>query len=238
MDLEDFAAGHPPTAVYCAHANYRSRILELGRAVPAEPSYFLKPLASLSGGGPVALASGARYLCFEGEMAVLVGSNLRDVDEETARRAVVGMAAANDMGLHDLVHVDAGSLLRDKGQDGFCPIGPWVEPLDPTAVLSTRVDGRVVQSAPLAEMLFDPGYLLADLARFTTLRAGDVVLTGTPAGSRPLAVGQTVTVDLGGRSTVSSTVVGSPRPAFSGGAWGADTAQARLLALAEVPPAD
>jgi 5-oxopent-3-ene-1,2,5-tricarboxylate decarboxylase/2-hydroxyhepta-2,4-diene-1,7-dioate isomerase len=235
VDPGSFAASHPPTAVYCTHANYRSRIAELGRPVPSEPSYFLKPLAALSRGGPVVRPAGTAYLCFEGEMALLVGRSLRDVDEATAAAAVIGMAAANDLGLHDLVHVDAGSLLRDKGHDGFCPVGDWVDPLDGTTTLSTEVDGVTVQSATLDEMLFAPGYLLADLARFTTLRPGDVVLTGTPAGSRPLVPGQTVTVRLGDRSAVSSSIVAGPVPAFGGGAPAVDTAQARLLALAEHP---
>jgi 5-oxopent-3-ene-1,2,5-tricarboxylate decarboxylase/2-hydroxyhepta-2,4-diene-1,7-dioate isomerase len=235
VDPEDFAASNPPSAIYCVHAAYESRIRELGRLVPATPSYFLKPLGALSRGGPVSRPLGTEYLCFEGEMALLIGERIRNVDQTQAQAAVAGVAAANDFGLHDLIHVDGGSLLRDKGHDGFCPIGNWIMPVDDASMLRTVVDGVERQSAAIGEMVFDPGYLVADLARFTTLNAGDIVLTGTPAGSRPVEPGSTVTVSLDERSMVSSTVVVGDAVRFDGGAAPADTAQARLLALAKTP---
>lgn len=234
-DLEGFAAANPASAIYCVHASYESRIRELGRAIPEAPSYFLKPLAALCGSGRVVRPDGTKYLCFEGEMALLIGEDVRNVDQARARRAIVGAAAANDFGIHDFVHTDGGSLLRDKGHDGFCPVGNWIQPVDDHALLRTVVDGVECQAATISEMVFNPSYLVADLARFTTLHVGDIVLTGTPAGSQPLEPGSTVTVSLDGRSSVVSRVIGGDAVRFQGGAMPADTPQARHLAFGAPP---
>jgi 2-keto-4-pentenoate hydratase/2-oxohepta-3-ene-1,7-dioic acid hydratase in catechol pathway len=223
----------PPTKIVAVHANYRSRIEELGRSLPATPDYFLKPLSSLAGDGdPVAKPAGCRYLCAEGEMALVMGRRARSVTSKAALGHLYGIAAANDLGLHDFVGADRGSLLRDKGHDGFCPVGPVVriDDLDlGDLTLRTTVNGRPLQEAATSELLFDPAYVIADLSRFMTLEPGDLILTGTPAGSRPLEVGDEVTVALGHVSTVSNRVVAGDDSA-SIGAQPADSEAARLLA--------
>jgi 5-oxopent-3-ene-1,2,5-tricarboxylate decarboxylase/2-hydroxyhepta-2,4-diene-1,7-dioate isomerase len=95
---------------------------------------------------------------------------------------LAGFAPANDVGLHDFRETDAGSMLRVKGQDGYCPIGPGlVSGVDVReSTLRTYINGEVVQEGALTEMTFPIDYILADLCRHITLLPGDVILTGTP----------------------------------------------------------
>jgi 5-oxopent-3-ene-1,2,5-tricarboxylate decarboxylase/2-hydroxyhepta-2,4-diene-1,7-dioate isomerase len=124
---------------------------------------------------------------------------------------VAGYAPANDVGLHDFRHADRGSMLRVKGQDGFLPIGPALTPadrFDPTDfTLRTYLNGRVVQQAHSDDLLFGVAYQLADLNRLITLEPGDVVLTGTPANSRPMEPGDVVEVEIDGLGRLTNRVV-------------------------------
>jgi 5-oxopent-3-ene-1,2,5-tricarboxylate decarboxylase/2-hydroxyhepta-2,4-diene-1,7-dioate isomerase len=201
-----------PSKVVAVHLSYRSRVEEYAASVPAAPSYFLKPPSSLNGHrAPIPMARGARYLNYEGELAVVVGRPMKGVAAEDALAHVAGYACANDVGMHDFRHADRGSMLRVKGQDGFLPLGPAVVPadaFDPTAfTLRTYLNGTLVQEAAADDMLFDVAYQLADLSRLITLEPGDVVLTGTPANSRPMRAGDVVEVEIPGLGRLTNTIV-------------------------------
>jgi 5-oxopent-3-ene-1,2,5-tricarboxylate decarboxylase / 2-hydroxyhepta-2,4-diene-1,7-dioate isomerase len=210
-----FLAPVEPTKIIAVHLSYRSRVEEYGARIPSEPSYFLKPPSTLNGHRAVVRRpSGARFLNYEGELAVVVGRRMRGVPEEEALGYVAGYAPANDLGLHDFRHADRGSMLRVKGQDGFLPIGPALVPaeqFDPTSFeLRTFLNGEVVQQGDAGDMLFGVAYQLADLCRLITLEPGDVVLTGTPANSRPMEPGDVVEVEIDGLGRLSNRVVDWP----------------------------
>ncbi len=125
---------------------------------------------------------------------------------------VYGFAPANDVGLHDFRHADRGSMLRVKGQDGFLPIGPAVVTRDEWSPddgysLRTYLNGEVVQRGGSDDIIWDYRYQLADLCRLITLEPGDVVLTGTPANSRPMAPGDVVEVEIDGLGRLTNPVV-------------------------------
>jgi 5-oxopent-3-ene-1,2,5-tricarboxylate decarboxylase/2-hydroxyhepta-2,4-diene-1,7-dioate isomerase len=124
---------------------------------------------------------------------------------------VAGFCCANDVGLHDFRHADRGSMLRVKGQDGFLPLGPELVPAsdwDPTSyTLRTYLNGEVVQEGGADDLIWPVAYQLADLCRLITLEPGDVVLTGTPANSRPMEVGDVVEVEVTGLGRLTNTVV-------------------------------
>ena len=107
---------------------------------------------------------------------------------------VGGYTCANDVGMHDFRHADRGAMLRVKGHDGFLPLGPELVPaadFDPTSyTLRTYLNGDVVQEATADDLLFSVAYQLADLCRLITLEPGDVILSGTPANSRPMQPGR------------------------------------------------
>jgi len=201
-----------PTKIVAVHLNYPSRVDEYGARTPEAPSYFLKPPSSLSThGAPVVRPRGCRYLNYEGEVALIVGRRTRSVREEDALEYVGAYSAANDFGLHDFRHADRGSMLRVKGQDGFCPIGPGLTAaadFDPTDFrIRTFVNGAVVQDGTADDLIWPIAYLLADLNRLITLESGDVVLTGTPANSRPMEPGDSVAVEVSGLGRLENRVV-------------------------------
>jgi 5-oxopent-3-ene-1,2,5-tricarboxylate decarboxylase / 2-hydroxyhepta-2,4-diene-1,7-dioate isomerase len=201
-----------PSKIIAVHLTYQSRLTEYAARTPAYPSYFMKPPTTLNGHrGIVRRPRATRFLNYEGELAVVIGRTMHGVPVQDALAYVAGYAPANDVGLHDFRHADRGAMLRVKGQDGFLPIGPWVTPadeFDPTDfTLRTYLNGEVVQQATTEDMIWGVAYQLADLSRLITLEPGDVVLTGTPANSRPMEPGDVVAVEISGLGRVENTVV-------------------------------
>jgi 5-oxopent-3-ene-1,2,5-tricarboxylate decarboxylase/2-hydroxyhepta-2,4-diene-1,7-dioate isomerase len=207
-----YLAPAEPTKIVAVHLTYRSRIEEYRARTPAEPSYFLKPPSTLNGHrGVIRRPAGARFLNYEGEVACVVGRRMKGVLMEDALDYVAGFCCANDVGLHDFRHADRGSMLRVKGQDGFLPLGPELVPAsewDPSSyTLLTYVNGEIVQEATADDVIWPVQYQLADLCRLVTLEPGDVVLTGTPANSRPMEPGDVVEVEVSGLGRLTNTVV-------------------------------
>ena len=125
---------------------------------------------------------------------------MRNVARADTWKYLAGFAPANDVGCHDYRDTDAGSMLRVKGMDGFCPIGPGiVRGVDVReSTVRTFLNGNLVQDGRAQDMLFGIDYQLADLCRHMTLMPGDILLTGTPAHSRPMSPGDTVEVEVSG----------------------------------------
>jgi 5-oxopent-3-ene-1,2,5-tricarboxylate decarboxylase / 2-hydroxyhepta-2,4-diene-1,7-dioate isomerase len=234
-----------PSKILCVHTNYRSRYYELSGKTepPPTPTYFQKPLTALNAhGGELVRPEGCRYLNYEGEIAAVIGRVTRNVLPHEVWDHLAGFAAANDVGLHDFRDTDAGSMLRVKGQDGFCPIGPGlVTGVDVRrSMLRTWRNGELVQECAVAEMIFGIDYLVADLARHITLEPGDVVLTGTPANSRPLEPGDRIEVEVTGLGRLGNRVVAAPAPRSPVGHQPTDTPDVRRVALGNderLPPA-
>jgi 5-oxopent-3-ene-1,2,5-tricarboxylate decarboxylase/2-hydroxyhepta-2,4-diene-1,7-dioate isomerase len=207
-----FLAPVEPSKIIATHLTYRSRVEEYAARIPPEPSYFMKPPSTLNGhNGELRRPRGARFLNYEGEVAVVVGRPMHGVPESETLSYVAGYACANDVGLHDFRHADRGSMLRVKGQDGFCPIGPELVPADQFDAsdfeLRTYLNGEVVQQGTAADLIWPISYLLADLCRLITLEPGDVVLSGTPANSRPMQPGDVVEVEITGLGRLTNRVV-------------------------------
>ena len=189
-----------PGKVIAVHVAYESRAAEVGKR-PAAPSYFLKPSSSVAAsGGVVERPAGTERLIAEGEIALVMGSTARRVSREQAWSHVAAVTAANDLGLRDLRGLDGGSNLRAKGGDGFTPLGPSsidAAEIDPAGLrLRTWVNGTLVQSDDTSRLLFGLDQIVADLSQHLTLEPGDVILTGTPAGSTVLEPGDVVEVEV------------------------------------------
>lgn len=207
-----------PGKIIAVHLSYPSRADQRGRR-PKEPSYFLKTSSSLSTGGDVARPENCELLVFEAEIALIISSPAKNVSEDDAWKHVGWVAAGNDMGVLDLRYADKGSNLRSKGADGMTPLGELIDAskVAPNALrITAEVDGEIVQDDSSSTLMFPFSQMIADLSRFMTLERGDIILTGTPAGSTVLKDGQSVTVRLESEtdsalsSSVTSTAVVGP----------------------------
>jgi 2-keto-4-pentenoate hydratase/2-oxohepta-3-ene-1,7-dioic acid hydratase in catechol pathway len=199
-----------PTKIVCIHLNYESRVKEFLAKLPAAPTYFQKPVSALNAhGGTVVRPPRCRYLNYEGEIAIVIGRECRHISPGEAGEYVAGYTIANDFGLHDFRDTDAGSMLRVKGSDTLCPLGPGlVTDWDfRSKAIRTLVNGDVKQEGSTDEMVWDMPYLVADLARTITLMPGDVILSGTPANSRPVEPGDVVEVEVDGLGMLRNTIV-------------------------------
>jgi 5-oxopent-3-ene-1,2,5-tricarboxylate decarboxylase/2-hydroxyhepta-2,4-diene-1,7-dioate isomerase len=203
-----------PSKIVATHLSYRSRAEEYRmERLPSVPSYFLKPPSSVSAHrAQVARPRGCRFLNYEGEIAVVMGERCLGVSVRDALDCVRGYTVANDWGVHDFRHADRGSMLRVKGQDGFCPLGPSLvdrDDVDPDDLtIRTYVNGELVQEGHTGrDLLFSFAYQIADLSRLITLEPDDVLLTGTPAHSRPVEPGDVVAVEVDGIGRLENTVV-------------------------------
>lgn len=199
-----------PTKIVCVHLNYESRVQEFGATMPAAPTYFHKPVSALNAhGGEVVRPPRCRYLNYEGEIAIVIGRETRHIAPDEAGAHIAGYTVANDYGLHDFRDTDAGSMLRVKGSDTLCPLGPGlVGDWDFRGKrIRTLVNGEVRQDGSTDEMRWDMHYLVADIARTITLVPGDVILSGTPANSRPVEPGDVVEVEVEGLGTLRNPIV-------------------------------
>jgi 5-oxopent-3-ene-1,2,5-tricarboxylate decarboxylase/2-hydroxyhepta-2,4-diene-1,7-dioate isomerase len=204
-----------PSKILCVHLNYRSRVQEFGASLPAAPTFFHKPTSALNGHrGAVVRPERCRFLNYEGEIAIVIGRTTRNVSPREAWDHIGGYTIANDYGLHDFRDTDAGSMLRVKGSDTLCPLGPGlVTDWDPRGkAIRTLVNGQVAQDGSTDEMEWDMAYLVADLARTITLHPSDVILSGTPANSRPVEPGDVVAVEVEGLGRLENTIVAGPVP--------------------------
>ncbi len=200
-----------PQLIVCVGRNYAAHIREMGHAADApaaEPGLFLKGLNTLRGpGDPVPYPSWTEDLQHEGELAVVIARRMRDVPAADALDHVLGYTCALDVTARDKQRSDL-QWVRGKSADGFCPVGPWLETdLDPTDLrVQTRVNGELRQDGSTRDMIFPVAAVLSYISRFMTLEPGDLVLTGTPEGVGPLAVGDTVEVTIDAIGTLINEV--------------------------------
>ncbi len=202
-----------PTKIVAVHLNHHSRVAEFGAKLPAAPTFFHKPVSALVGhGGAVVRPANCKYLNYEGEVAIVIGRTCRGVPRVRAGEYIAGYTIANDFSLHDFRDTDAGSMLRVKGSDTMAPLGPGlVTDWDFRGKkLRTYVNGKLAQDGSTDEMHWDMHYLVADIARTITLCPGDVLLSGTPANSRPVQPGDVVEVEVEGLGRLRNHIVAGP----------------------------
>ena len=204
-----------PSKIICVHLNYHSRVDEFMAKLPSAPTYFQKPVSALNGhGGAIVRPDGCQWLNYEGEIAIVIGRTCRNISAAEAGDYIAGYSVANDYGLHDFRDTDAGSMLRVKGSDTLCPVGPGVvtdwDFHDKR--ITTSVNGAIVQDGNTDDMEWDMHYLVADIARNITLEPGDILLSGTPANSRPVQPGDIVAVEVEGLGRLENHIVAGPMP--------------------------
>lgn len=212
-----------PVNILCIGTNYRAHCNEMGSPVPERPLVFMKPTTAVQHPGepiriPRCTLDGPE-VDFEGELAVVIGREVRDVSEDHALDAVLGYTIAHDVSArHWQKYGSGGQFIRGKGFDTFCPLGPvLITPEDipdpRTLRIVTKVNGTVMQDGEVSDMIFSVPQLISFLSQDTTLRPGTVILTGTPsgvgAGRKPqvfLKSGDTVDITIDPIGTLSNPV--------------------------------
>jgi 2-keto-4-pentenoate hydratase/2-oxohepta-3-ene-1,7-dioic acid hydratase in catechol pathway len=198
-----------PSKIIAVGKNYAQHAQEMGGATPAEPLLFMKPSTAVtSAGATIFYPSQSQRVDYEGELAVVIGERCALVSPEQAPSKIWGYTIANDVTARDLQKKD-GQWTRAKGFDSFCPLGPWiVRELSPGSQLQTFLNDQEqpVQSASIDEMVFSPDVLVSYISQIMTLLPGDVILTGTPAGVGPMALGDRVKVEIEGIGALENVV--------------------------------
>ena len=197
-----------PSKIICVGRNYAEHVKELGNEAPTDPVLFFKPpSAVLAPGGTIVRPAASQRVDFEGELAIIVGREAKDVKANRWRDYVRGFACANDVTARDLQKKDV-QFTRGKSFDTFAPIGPCIESdLDPSDLrVMTRVNGEMRQDGRTSQMMFPLDFLFEYITAIMTLVPGDVILTGTPSGVGPLNAGDVVEVEVEGIGVLSNAV--------------------------------
>jgi 2-keto-4-pentenoate hydratase/2-oxohepta-3-ene-1,7-dioic acid hydratase in catechol pathway len=197
-----------PSKIIGVGFNYRDPGNPTERPIPKEPLLFLKPPTTLlEPHGVIRWPALSQRVEFEGELAVVIGREAKDVPADRALDYVLGVTCMNDVTARDLQAIDA-QLTRPKGFDTFGPMGPCIAcGLDPDRLgIRTLVNGEVRQSSTTAHLIFDVKTLIAYISRVMTLVPGDVITTGTPPGSGPLRPGDRIRVEIEDVGALENTI--------------------------------
>lgn len=177
--------------IICVGLNYKAHVAEAGRAMPEQPSLFLRANSAVVGhGGAMIRPKVSDQFDYEGELALVIGSNARHVPEDRALDCIFGYTCFNDGSLRDFQKhsVTAGKNFQSSGA-----CGPWLVPAAevprPTDLtLTTRLNGQQVQHANTSQMIYSIPTIIAYVSKFIALEPGDIIATGTPEG---VALGRT-----------------------------------------------
>jgi 5-oxopent-3-ene-1,2,5-tricarboxylate decarboxylase/2-hydroxyhepta-2,4-diene-1,7-dioate isomerase len=198
--------------------NYADHVKELAKELTVgakdEPLAFIKGPGSLIGHrGFTRRPAGVAFMHYECELAVVIGRTARRVAASDALAHVAGYTVCNDYAIRDYLENWYRPNLRVKNRDGGTVLGPWfvdaADVPDPQALeLRTRVNGKLTQRGHTSNMINDVASLIEYLSAFMTLRAGDVILTGTPDGVSNVNVGDEVVTEIDGIGRLVNTLVG------------------------------
>lgn len=198
-----------PSKIVCVGRNYAEHAAELGNEVPKSPLLFLKaPSAIVGHEDDILIPSQSDQVEHEGELAVIIGRDCKDLgDDADITEYIFGFTCLNDVTARDIQRKDV-QFTRGKSFDTFCPIGPFVETeLDITDLsVVTRVNGVIKQQGRTSQMVFDIPYLVRYISRQMTLKAGDVIATGTPSGVSKMVDGDICEVEIEGIGTLRNSI--------------------------------
>lgn len=217
----DFAPVVPqPSKVICVGHNYTNHIKEMGRDLPSYPTLFPKFADTLIGANDdIVKPAETDAFDWEVELTIVIGKQVRRATEQEAAEAIAGFTVMNDISVRDW-QFRTIEWTQGKIWDSTTPVGPYLVTPDevggvrPALPVSTTVDGHVMQSDDTGTLLFDPVFLVHYISTMITLRPGDLIATGTPAGvghaRNPqvyLTGGQTVITAIDGLGACTNRVL-------------------------------
>lgn len=219
--LSDFKLLPPipnPSKIICLAFNYIDHAKEQNLISPDEPAIIIKPRTTLNGAtSDIICPSFVSKLDYEIELALIIGSNCKNISEKEAKEVVFGYMILNDASARDIQAKDK-QFTRAKGFDTFAPCGPWIttadEIPDPQNLkMITKVNGVVRQNSSTSNMFLNVYSVVSMLSQVMTLEKGDIISTGTPAGvmlNKPDAVflkeGDKIEMEIDGLGKLENTV--------------------------------
>ena len=176
--------------IICLAFNYvdQANWIRFGRKPPSEPVIYLKPRTSLVGPFEnIVCPKSVKQLDYEGELALVIGKQCKNVTQEDAINYVAGYFIMNDVSARDIQFIDK-QYSRAKGFDTFGPCGPWLttadEVSDPCNLqLTTRVNNEIRQNSSTKNLVLKTDRIIHRLSNVMTLEPGDIISTGTPSGT-------------------------------------------------------
>lgn len=189
---DDVRLGSPvarPSKIVCVGLNYSDHAIEVGAPTPSEPVIFIKSTTALNGPNDVIIIpKGSEKTDWECELAVVIGKKASYVDEADIKDYIAGYMLHNDVSERAFMFERNGTWDKGKGCDTFAPLGPFLVTPDEMPDINNlhvwlNVNGKLMQNGTTAAMIFKTHYLVSYITQFMTLLPGDVVSTGTPAGS-------------------------------------------------------
>ena len=198
-----------PRKVLAVGLNYRSHIG--ARTVPTSPEIFYKPVTCLQDpDGPIVIPRDATNVQYEGELVIVIGRQLKNASLEDARSAIFGVTCGNDISEREWQNGPHKDLQwwRAKGSDTFGPLGPCIATglYYGNLLLTTRLNGEVVQQESTADLLFDCTTVVSHISHWVTLEPGDIIYTGTPGATRKMNPGDVVEVEIEGVGVLRNPV--------------------------------
>ena len=175
-----------PEKIICIGLNYLDHANESKMEIPLSPVVFSKFSNALAGNKQeILLPINAKQFDYEAELVIVIGKTAESVSRENAMSYIFGYTIGNDLSARDL-QFRTGQWLLGKTCDGFAPIGPYLvtaDEVNPSDLeISCRVNGELRQQGNTKNMIFDCAYIVSYLSHHMTLKPGDIIFTGTPAG--------------------------------------------------------
>lgn len=206
-----------PTKVVALGRNYADHVAEVFKesAEHLPPTIFVKPSTAVIGpGNAIKIPDFATRVEFEGELAVVISKPSKNIKAENWRDHVLGYTICNDVSSRDLQFSD-GQWARAKGIDTFCPLGPWIETdLDTLDLDNTKINAYLThdgqreqkQDSNTNQMIVKMGGILEEISASMTLLPGDVITTGSPAGTAPMTPGDHIEIEIPGIGSLSNPI--------------------------------
>ncbi len=189
-----------PGKALCIGLNYSDHAQEIGLELPKAPVVFIKPSTSvLEPGGTISYPKLSHRVDYEAELVVVIGKKAKDIEASEADAHILGYTCGNDVTARDLQPKD-GQWTVAKSFDSFLPFGPWIETdLDPSDLeVSAYLNGVRKQHSRTRHLIFGVPALVSYLSQVMTLEPGDIIMTGTPSGIGPMALGDEIVVEIEG----------------------------------------
>lgn len=206
-----------PSKVLAIGRNYADHVAEVFKksAEALPPTLFLKPPTAVVGpGAPIRIPEFATRVEFEGELAIVIGRPCKKVSATDWKQVVAGFTVVNDVSSRDLQFSD-GQWARAKGIDSFCPLGPWIETdidsidlddLPIKAMLTHDGEKELKQDSSSGQMIMKIGEIIEFVTASMTLLPGDVICTGSPAGTAEMVPGDTIEISIPGVGVLTNPV--------------------------------